>query len=140
LTPGKEKSILLGFFRELELNIHSLMHYPVEIIAYIQTDQGDVVNKREIITSELEHINFQNRYSQSSKIKYRELTEEELTQLGLSKPVFRDEPLNKPINPTTTSTTPIKPPKTSLAEKITWIVSIAAGLVAIYEFIIKRFL
>lgn len=45
-----------------------------------------------------------------------------------------------PTTETNTSNSPTKPPKRSVLEIITWIVSIVAGIFAIYEFIIKKFL
>lgn len=52
----------------------------------------------------------------------------------------RRKALDKPTTEVNNTYSPSTPPKTSVLEIISWIVGIIVGAIAIYEFIIKKFL
>lgn len=66
------------------------VEYPIVIIAYEPTDQGDAVLEERVIQSELERTEFENNYT--CKIKFRALTERERYELNPT--TFVEEPVN----------------------------------------------
>ena len=52
------------------------MEFPIIGIAYTATKQGDAVVKEEILNDEMDQLNFLNRYSSKSQIKYQKIKNE----------------------------------------------------------------
>jgi hypothetical protein len=68
------------------------MEYPVWMIAWLQTKEGDILVKEEIVKNEREDENFSKRYS-GKIIKTRELTNDERINHGFA-PLLEKIPIS----------------------------------------------